>query len=194
MEHINTLLGFGKGKKCLIVGGGHSLNEFKFGFVHKDIYFICLNDHYSQMADMIIYYDRKMKKYFDKHFVSKGTKLVGFKNNTIDHTVDRCDYFYTYKDIEFGDSGYHALQMADKIFDFSDIYLIGYDYKTRDKSYHYNEKVSDERLMRKFTGHSIGRVLPMYSKYKWQNRIYNCSKDSNLKLFKHKLPYKENII
>jgi len=193
MQHINKLLGFGKGVKCLIVGGGHSLNGFRWDCLPSDLYIICLNDHYSQMADMILYYDRIMKKYFDKHCIADRTKLVGFKNNTIDHTVDRCDYFYTYKEIDFGDSGYHALQIADKIFDFTEIFLIGYDYKTRDKSYHHNESESDEVKMRKFTGHSIGKVLPKYDKMYWTNQIFNCYKDSNLKKFKHKLPYKETI-
>lgn len=191
MEHINALSGLGNGKRCLIVGGGHSINDFKWSLLPGDFYIICINDHLSQMANMIVYYDRKMQKYFRKHYVSEGTMLVGFKNNTIDHTVDRCDYFYTYADIEFGDSGFHVLQMTDKVFDFDDIYLLGYDYRIVGKSYHHNETISDETLMKKFTGHSIGRVLPKYNNIKWQNRIFNCSKDSNLKIFKHKLPYKE---
>lgn len=191
MEHINVLRGFGKGKRCLIIGGGHSLNEFGWTFLPSDFYIISINDHLNQMADMIIYYDRIMKKYFNVHHISPRTKLVGFKNNSIDHTVPRCDYFYTYRDIEFGDSGYHALQMADGVLDFSEIFLVGYDYKVRGLSYHHNETVSDEKLMRKFTGHSIGRVLPKYSERKWQNQIFNCYKDSGLKKFKYKLPYKE---
>ena len=196
MEHIKKLLGFGQGKRCLIVGGGHSVNGFLWSRLPDDLYIICLNDHLSQMADMIIYYDKVMKRHYLKHVIGDSVKLVGHRKaegSTIDSTVPRCDYWYNVvSDVEFGDSGYMSLQMADKIMDFDEIFLIGYDYKIEGKSYHHNEEVSSEKDINGFIRTSILKVLPRYDTIKWNNRIYNCNFESNLKLFEYKLPYKEN--
>ena len=193
MEHLSKLQDFGIGKRCLIVGGGESLNKFQWDKLNGT-YMICTNDHYSQMADMIIYYDRHMKKHYSQHCVSNETLLVGFKNvnsagGVIDYTVERCDYYYSYDDMVFGDSGFHALQFADRILNFSHIYLIGFDYETTEKSYHHNEDVSDPKMMKKFKTWSIGKVLKEYDKIKWANEIYNCNKNSKLEVFGHGFPY-----
>jgi hypothetical protein len=197
MEHISKLRGLGFGRRCLIVGGGHSLNNFEWENISDDIYIICLNNHLNQMADMIIYFDKEMKRYFEKHTIGDDTVLVGHRKaegSTIDSTVPRCNYWYnTINDVEFGDSGYMSLQMADQIFDFDEIFLIGYDYKVKDKSYHHNEMESEERKINGFIRTSILKVLPKYDTINWSNRIFNCNEESNLKSFEYKKPFKETI-
>jgi hypothetical protein len=147
------------------------------------------------MANMIFYYDKAMKEYFMKHTISDNTKLVGFQKSpesTVNTTMDRCNYHYnTTSDVEYGDSGYMSLQLVDKVFNFNDIFLIGYDYKVKNNSYHHNETVSDDKKINGFVRTSIERVLPRYDTISWSNNIYNCNKDSNLKKFEYKLPYKE---
>lgn len=189
MKHISELSDIGKGKRCLIVGGGESLNKFEWGKL-KDTYVICINDHLSQMADMIVYYDKDMKKYFSKHYISDNTLLLGFKHSEkLDHTIERCNYYYTYSDMVYGDSGFHVLQFADKIFRFKDIYLIGLDYQANGESYHHNEEKSDPKKLDKFKKFSIGRVLSRFNDITWNNNIYNCSKISKLNIFNYALPY-----
>ncbi len=189
MKHISELLDIGIGKRCLIVGGGDSLNRFEWDKLN-DVYVICLNNHISQMADMIIYYDTEMTTYFNKHVISDETILIGFRHrDSLDHTVERCNYYYTYEDMTFGDSGFHSLQFADKIFNFGTIYLVGYDYETKGKSYHYNEDVSDQKKLERFKTWNIGKVLPRYTEMKWNNKIFNCNEKSKLGLFNYGLPY-----
>jgi len=192
MKHIADLFGLGNGKDCLIIGGGTSLAEFDFTQDLEDIYVISINQHYNQLADMIVYYDRKMQKYFrNPDHVPDDVLLVGFRHNHIDYTVERCTHYHDYKDIVFGDSGFHCLQFADRIFGFNNIYLLGYDYYTGDTTYHYNESQSDETAMNRFKTWSIAEVLPKYNNIEWVNSIYNCSHESALRLFPYKLPYQK---
>jgi hypothetical protein len=189
MKHINELKDIGKDKDCLIIGGGHSVNDFDFEKIPNDLYIISINNHMCQMANMIIYYDIDMMEYFDKHCIADNTILVGFQHDKINHLCDKCSYYYTYDDIDFGDSGFHVLHFADKIFNFKKTYLIGYDYQVKGKSYHYDEELSDSTKQKNFICRSIDVVLPVYKTTKYNNKIYNCSKDSALKVFKCKLPY-----
>jgi hypothetical protein len=189
MKHISALKDSGINRECLIIGGGHSVNDFDFEQLPNDMYVISINDHMCQMANMIIYYDRNMMDYFSKHYISENTILVGFQHRNINHTCDKCSYYYTYDDTEFGDSGFHVLHFADKVFNFKKIYLLGYDYQVKGKSYHYDEELSDSTKQKNFIRRSVDVVLPMYDTIKYNNKIYNCSKDSALKAFKCKLPY-----
>jgi hypothetical protein len=189
MKHISELTDIGIGKKCLIVGGGDSLNRFEWDKL-EDTYVICINRHLSQMANMIVYYDADMKEYFEKHSISNDTLLIGFRHSdAIDHTIDKCTHFYNYKDMMYGDSGFHVLQFADKIFNFDEIYLIGLDYQVNGASYHHDEKVSDPKKLDDFEKFSVGMVLERFSGINWTNEIYNCSKNTGLKIFKYGLPY-----
>lgn len=183
-----SLRDMGKKLKCIIIGGGLSVLSFDFDRDLKDYYIICCNNHLNQMANMIIYYDSKFKEYFKTHFISRNTLLIGFKHKGIDYTSERCDYYYTYNDIEFGDTGFHALQFADKVFNFKEIYLIGYDYYLEGKKYHVNDELDKKEDIAKFVTWSIGNVLSKYATYKWNNKIYNCNERSRIQKFKYKLP------
>lgn len=190
MEHISDLSNIGENKRCLIVGGGNSLNRFEWDKL-EDIYVICLNNHLSQMADMIVYYDKDMMEHFENHEIPSETLLLGFKHreNTINHTCDRCTHYYNYKDIVHGDTGFHALQFADGVFNFNQIYLIGFDYCHDGDSYHHNETNSDPIKIKEFERWSMNIVLGRYKDIRWKNKIYNCSDKSALKLFNYGVPY-----
>jgi hypothetical protein len=196
MEHISKLNEIGANRRCLIIGGGHSVNSFNCSQIPSDITIIGTNNHHDDIADIIVFYDVEMQKYFTKHLVM-AEYLIGFYNkkkrpdsneySILDHTTPECTHYYDYQDMIFGDTGFHCLQFADKVFNFSEIYLIGFDYKTKGSSYHYDEATSDERKLKKFETWSINNVLPKYKEIKWKNTVYNCSNDSNLSIF----PYKE---
>ena len=89
----------------------------------------------------------------------------------------------------FGDTGFHALQFADRIFNFSEIYIVGLDYMTHGNSYHFDEEESDPEKVKKFKEWSIDVVLDRYNDIQWRNNIYNCNKKSKLSLFPYGLPY-----
>ena len=195
MKNIIELANFGLNKRCLIIGGGHSVNRFDFKNVPCDTYIICLNNHLTQMADMIFYYDKRLISYYDNHFISEDTSLVGYKSGRINYCSKKCSYYYTLEEMKLEklngkivvlDSGFHALYYADKILNFEEIYLLGYDYKVNGKSYHFDEKESDPKRLECFVKASIGKVLPVYNEYKWHNKIYHCIEGSELGLFKTK--------
>ena len=186
MKHINDLEGIGDGKTCLIVGGGHSVNDFDFSRVPKNVSIIGTNQHKVNIADIVIYYDKDMRDYFNDNLVF-ADYLIGFTNNSIDYTSDNCTHYYNYNDITFGDTGFHALQFAERVFNFENIYLIGYDYQVKGDSYHFEESKSDEVKQKKFINWSINQVLTKYSRKKWKANIYNCFKGSKLTLFPYKL-------
>lgn len=187
MMHINVLQNVGLKHRCIIIGGGLSVNDYDIHKRPKDLTVIGTNEHYNDIADIIIFYDRNMNKYYGKHDLSDKTILVGHKAKNMDLT-ERCNFFYEHKDIDFGDTGYHALQFCDKIFNFKEIYLLGFDYTTGDHTYHFSEDVSDKVKMGKFKKHSIGKVLKQIEEYTPEHQVYNCSLTSAIKQFKFKLP------
>lgn len=184
MDHINQLRGFGKGRKCLLVGGGHSLKGFSLDSVPPDVYIICANNHKYLSADMVVYMDADMNQYWEEcgEELYDDTLLIGYSHKAIANVCERCTHYYTHEDMVFGDTGFHMLQFADKIFNFKEIYLIGYDYSTFENSYHWNEDKSDKIKMGNFIKHSES-VLPRYSEIKWKNKIYNLSLGSKLECF-----------
>lgn len=185
MKHISDLADSGFAKRCLLVGGGHSINDFNFNDV-EDTVVICANSHKKEIADIIFYFDKNVNDYYIEHGdeLSRHTILVGYINKGIKNVCERCDYCYNYSDIVFGDTGFHMLQFADKLFNFSEIYLIGYDYTATHKSYHWNEEESHPKKMADFLKHSEN-VLPKYREIQWNNQIFNLSKDSRLDMFEN---------
>lgn len=187
MKHISDLLDIGKDKRCLIVGGGHSVNEIDFDEIPDDVVIIGTNRHKKDYADIIIYYDRDVMKYYREECVP-AEYMIGFKKSVrVDNTCPQCTHYYDLEQLgKCYDTGFHALFYADKVFNFTEIYLIGYDYKTTDKSYHYDEQKSDDYKMSCFKKHSIRVVLPEYKKEIWRNKIYNMTKNTDLRVFSYK--------
>lgn len=190
MKSVQTLKDIGRNRDCIIIGGGNSLNYLDLEKLPDDMYIISINNHYPELSDMIIYYDKDMQLELSKRILKPNQLLLGFKHSTkLDHTNVNCTHYYDYKDMIFGDSGFHAVQFADLIFNFKNIYLAGYDYQIKGSSYHHNEIESDHIKLARFQKWSIGKVLSKYKLMTWKNNIYNCYADSSLKVFKHKLPY-----
>jgi hypothetical protein len=181
-KHISSLAGIGRGQKCIIYGGGTSLDDFREP--DGDYFRISCNQHRNHLANIIIYYDEIMKDYYNNNKVRDDQLLIGFKNNLLNNCAGHCTHFYTFNDIQYGDTGFHALQFADKIFQFSEIYLAGYDYYTKGDKYHHSQAPGGDT--QRFILHSIGRVLHLYQLYKNQNIVYKCNPDSLL-------PYKFNL-
>lgn len=188
MKNINSLSDSGIDKKCLIIGNGPSVKNFNLSAVPPDVYIIKINKPEGiKYASMYIYYDKDINEYYEKHQdeILTHCQLVGFKHKKLDYTNDRCNYYYSLQDVEFGDTGYHALQIADKIMKFSEIYLIGFDYTCDLTTYHFNEITTSLKKIYRFLKHSI-TVVQRYHMKGWQGDIYNCNEQSALKAFKYK--------
>jgi len=190
MRNIKTLRDIGKDRNCLIIGGGHSVNNLELSAIPRNMYVIVTNNHMLPHANMIVYYDKDMRDYFNKTKIMPNQLLVGFKHSDkIDHTSNNCTHYFNYESMVFGDSGFHALQFADQVFGFNNIYLSGYDYSVKGDSYHYNEDKSNKTKQDRFITWSIGKVLNQYNDIEWKNNIFNCNRNSALDIFKYGLPY-----
>lgn len=189
MKHISELKDFGVNKKCIIIGNGNSSAIFNYSNINVDDYIIFgINKAEIELPyHTVFYYDKDMGEYYANN--DKGQfKLVGFKHKSIDHTSHNCDYYYTFTDIVFGDSGLHVLYLADKIYRFKEIYLIGFDYRLKDNSISYFNSLDlkEQERKHKFLIHSI-RVVQKYHSIEWDNEIYNVNENSILDAF----PYKQ---
>lgn len=188
MNHINELKGIGVGRKCLLIGNGFSADPNNFPWNRLgDVYKIGMNKTDIDKVDMIVYYDRDMAEYYTENELPERIKLVGYKHRAIDRTCPRCNYYYTKDDILFGDTGFHLLQMADRIFQFDEINLVGYDYNFDPDTYHWNEKDSDRQKLVRFAKHAI-RVVQRYYKVYWKHKVYNLGRKdlSALEAFEYK--------
>lgn len=135
MKHISDIP---KQGDCLIIANGRSSEKIKWERLRKDLTIIGINrNSYEIKVDYIIYFDSKIyghdpKEYYK--YIHKDIKLIGSKENV----TERCNYYYTFNDIVFSDSGSHAIQIMKG---FDNIYLLGYDYD-RDKKKHYYDDIN----------------------------------------------------
>lgn len=188
MDHISILKDIGKDKTCAIIGGGLSMLKMDLTMIPNMWDIISVNNHRNDLADMIIYYDARMQKHFSEHGILPTQRLIAHRNGDVDHTCQYCTHYYNFTDCEHGDTGFRAIQFADKIFNYSTIYLFGFDYKHNGKSYHFEEEESVEvdagkKMIDRFTEYSINIILPNYSRMKYTNTIINCNTESALNVF-----------
>lgn len=185
MKHIKELQGIGKGKKCLLAGNGISAEKYNYSDFQGDI--IGMNKT-PVKCKYLVYYDNKMKDYYASVKIDNDIMLIGYNHKNINYLCDRCNYYYTYDDIVFGDTGFHVLQFADSIFEYDEIYLIGYDYECNLTRHHFTEETTELKEIFYFLKWSI-HVIQRYYQYQWKHRIYNLNERSALKAF----PFKQKI-
>jgi hypothetical protein len=184
MQNIDALKNIGVGERCLLIGGGPSVADFDFSTVPGNVTVIEINfPHIDNVKiDYSLYYDYDVKGFWNEYKDNyPDRQIIGFKTHK-----GVSDYVYNYEQIVFGDSGFHCLQIADRIMNFTEIYLIGFDYKTNGKTYHYFESESDTDKIDRFKKHSIGKVKDKYNSYPFKNRIYQCTNNTALTKFIYK--------
>lgn len=197
MDHISVLKNTGEGHTCLLMGNGPSMKHYDAYKIPSNVIRIGMGIT-RKVCDYIFYYDTGPMMHYLSSQIHPATRLVGFRSGKMDHTCPRCNYYFTAEDVKFGDTGFHTLQIADQIMNFSEIFLLGYDYRVEGKSYHFEEEESDPESMRRFLIHSCGEtegrkmprhwkpVIEKYNDIPWKNKIYNCCNTSALKAFKFK--------
>jgi hypothetical protein len=187
MRHISELNGIGINHSCIIIGGGLSVRDFDFNSIPEDFIRFEINyPHAETRIDYQIYYDQTQLEYWK----NAKTSYPDRENIAFKHWENNAEYYFDFDDIDidpqFCDTGFYALWFCDKVFQFSNIYIIGYDYKTNGKSYHWYEEESNKDLLDRFHIHSIEKVKKVYYRHDWNNKIYNCNPNSALTLFEYK--------
>lgn len=195
MEHISALENIGRGRSCLLIGNGPSVKELLPAEMPAEMFTIGMNNT-PLTCDMLVYYDSDVAAALDLKDQPPARYLVGFKtaNGKVDNTCRHCTHYYTQDDRVMGDTGFHALQFADRVFRFDEMYLVGYDYKARGATYHFYEDESDKEKMARFGKWSVDVVLNMYAKEAWRGKIFNCNEGSALKAFPFKNIFSERSV
>ncbi len=177
MKSIRDLHGKGVGKKCMIVGGGHSAKGWLDNT--EDMFVISCNAHAIDYCHLVIFHDQRAGDKIAGHILPEicvTSHLLAERYKWIIHVYKASDTIAdSTADIDFGDTGFHAIQIADRIMNFDEIHLYGLDYYVRGDSYHFDEENSDKVLLDKFVEHSIGRVAPKINRYNNISKIYTAS-------------------
>jgi hypothetical protein len=173
--------------KCVLIGGGCSVDDFNFKKLDVDIARIAVNRCFvDTRIDFQVITDPYCIQWINRYTIDDDRVLIA----PFHLSHDRIDYYYEFeKDIYEGfHTGYHALQMAQYL-GFEEIYLIGYDYYDIDNKLHYYEgkhgtEITDKEKIA--VRNSFNKWLKDFDKIEWFAKIYNCNPDSRLKKFKFK--------
>ncbi len=183
MRNIDHITNTEKGK-CLLIGGGMSVNSFDFKSLPKDIKIIAVNRCFVDNIniDYQVFTDPFFKKWTTENMIKDRRILIGPWH--ID--FDRTDYYYEFENhiYEGFHTGYHALQIA-QLLGFEKIYLIGYDYYESGLLHYYENNDSTEitELEKQSIRNSFTKWINDFNKIKWNAKIYNCNPKSELKKF-----------
>ena len=188
IRHVSAFSGYGEGRDCIILGGGHSVAAFRFDRVDPrvDLYAINIVD-----LEKIRYLDRPVLMQFvtdvsnfsQLYTASHGVRVSpicaledGLKSNEIAQAMT--SYFFSKQDYE--DCGveltfFYAAQILKKIFGYGKIFLTGIDgYFVEGIAHYWGDKVGEL---------SIGsQALSMMQKH-----FQICAK--KLSMIKHKYPF-----
>lgn len=205
MKYITELQQTGIGKKCIIIGGGMSVKEFDFNKLPDDFIRITVNDSGTGLTtriDYTIYADIPAIKTMEK--LNNLGKVIGLWNS---RKAGLTDYTFTYNQImrngtivkDSDNVGYKALVIAKKIMMFDKIYLTGFDfecgYTNGEKiSHHFGDSVGpDKKYYDEIQlNYHFGRLKNMIKEFERltdTSNIYNCNRNSLLKLFPFAMPY-----
>ena len=184
MNDIDYIINSENGK-CILIGGGPSVNDFDFSKLSNDFVNIAVNRCFVDIrVDYQIFTDPFFKEYSTINPINDSRILIGPKH--IDFY--RTDYYYEFENhiYEGYHSGYHALQIA-QLLGFTEIYLIGYDYY-EDTLLHYYEgngltEITENEKQSIRT--SFKKWIDDFDKIKWNAKIYNCNQKSKLKKFNY---------
>lgn len=200
MQRIDILTGIGKGKNCLIIGGGLSVLEFDFKKLPDNFIRICVNNaipkHIQVRIDYLIYNDANFLRLLKELKLPDGIKVITSSESP--HPI--AEYCYWNNDIGCKDNdntGLRALSIAKNIFQFDNIYLIGFDFHTqvingKEQSHFYGDEYGEhkkypERMQVEDHYIALPKFIEQFDKFKNRENIYNCYKESSLKIFPYKL-------
>lgn len=203
------------GEKCIIVGGGQSVNQIDWNYISIDI--IAVN--YCFIDAHIEYYfhtDKEVGEWYE--YIETDTPVLSYASNECAHTTHR----WNYQDFVAGThTPYYALCFA-LMCGYDEIYLTGLDYYGELDALHYYDKVGAwtqyanlhmwgkyfewKRMLddkrKEYFEEQKGRYrqrgfAPTTSRLSWlrdfesvnATNVYNCSKFSELKKYEYRLPY-----
>jgi hypothetical protein len=202
MREVKDLKDYGKEKVIMIIGGGPSvklLNWMHAGFDDVMVINDTIDIQDKVKIDFNIYkdlsYAKRMNERILKKIIPSDMVTIGHWS----HALPITHYGYDHNQIggtDFIHTGAYAVCIADRIMNYDNIYLIGFDYNTDDngnihyyskgnaKSDYYNNETEAHMIKRAF----LKNAVRDYDKYKYwsYDKIYNLNPNSKLKKFRFK--------
>lgn len=199
--NVWDLKNIGKGKNCLIVGGGMSVLDMDFSLVPDTTVVIAINDSAVSLIEKKIKVDYTV--YNDYHFLNRvNLKELSEKSIVICTNPDYSKTGVSYKCYasffkELGlnlidgeaNTGAKAIVIANKVMNFDNIYLIGFDCNLKrnrenvmQSHFHGDEKLGD--LLRSHVSDLTGRFIKEFNYLSLHvKNVYNLNRDSAIKCF-----------
>ncbi len=223
MQGISVLKDRGKDKDCLIIGGGTSVLDFDFMRTRK-LDTIAVNDSFPENAkiDYCMYNDACfLPVYKAKRLWERCGEVIANAKSYYDGAKYYYKDSDLPPSVDDDDTGLKAIILAKDVMRYERIFLIGFDFYTLDKEGNIQENVEiditkpvDHSNYRShFHGDPVGAnekytcemnltnhinrlsvFLKRYKKIKNIQGVYNCNKDSALRLFPHAMPWAVKII
>lgn len=207
IQSIRVLDGMGEGRRCVLIGGGMSVNDFDWSIVTKDMVTIAINEAIPEAlgyVDYLIYRDNaflRILKTIPRH---KYGQLIGFSMSQCAEVLP--NFVYTANDfadlgidiLQSDNTGLKALVFAKRLMRFDEIYLIGFDFQTRhvdgkERSHFYGDFIGDGMKYTHegyFNDHiaRLGSMIEEFQRFPDTSGIWQCYADSQLKQFPFGLP------
>lgn len=201
MQRITVLKDIGVGKKCLIIGGGMSVQDFDFDKLDPDIVTIGVNESGIECpidTDYMVYNDvsfiKILKVLILENKIPQKTHIIGFANSNYKNSAD---YYYRNEDVnpckDQDNTGMKAIVIARNIMNFDVCYLIGFDFQTRkvgdkEQSHFYGDPIGKEKKypavqLLKSHFQRLKIMIDQFENISNLTNIYNCYEGSSLKLF-----------
>jgi len=195
-----------RGKNCIIIGGGSSLDGFDFSKL-DDTFTIAINNSifYYPKASSCLFIDRVFLKQNNResiHFLKKyqglifsafrtkyflenprGANICNFSLNDIRPKENYYEGLFCSRS-----SGLVAINLA-LIMGAKKIYLLGYDYNANEATKHFYNKPGQDLYKNEssYSDKKCESVAKMYNKYsEWSDSIINCNKKSLVDCFPKK--------
>ncbi len=197
MQWIKTLEGIGKDRKCLIIGGGLSVKKFDFSKLDKNFVKIAVNNAIPEgvKVDYVVYNDTNFLRVI--HEIPENVTVIGSDGSPHPRTQ------YYFRNEEIGcvcndNTGLRTIQIA-RLMGFEEIYLTGFDFHTqevdgKEQSHFYGDKHGARQKYPEFQQvqdhfNRLPIMIRHFDKIKDAKNIFNCYKESSLKLFPFQLPF-----
>jgi len=214
MFSVRMLKDKGKGKRCLIIGGGMSVSRFDFSQLPKDMIIFCINDAKPKdvIIDYLVYRDccfiDPLKEMSAKGELLQVKNIICFRSTYYSKGLNYKGEYYGYTDSDLSlkevikdndNTGLKGIIIAKRIMNFKKIYLIGFDFKTemvngKKQSHFYGDHVGHGKKyyeQNHLDSHydRLSGMIGEFDRIKDTSNIFNCNKNSALTIFEYAMPY-----
>lgn len=209
MKSVRLLKDLGRGKDCLIIGGGMSVKDFDFSKLPKDMIVLCINNAVPDNVniDYLVYCDCCFIDVLKQLDLSRIKNIISFKDTYYNRLNFKGEIFvYSHCDLsqkvvinDSDNTGIKGIVIAKHIMQFDKVYLIGFDFKIeiidgKKQSHFYGDEVGKDKKyyeINHLNSHykRLPQMVKEFDRLKNVDNIFNCNKNSALTLFSYALPF-----